>query len=183
MYIPGLDQAVHRWWSRWVKRGRTGPARQAIDGSFVLTFTPRYRVTMFLLLAGFSALYVVGLREGLFRMGSWREGVGAVVFVLIGFVSASVFVASLVEQLTVTPLHLRRRSWRGRQEVAWHDVNVVDIDSDNGDLKIGVSGGTVIEVSLYLDGLQAIDAALQQHLDVPPDHLEDVVPPRAIEIR
>ena len=51
MYIPGLDQAVHRWWSRWVLRGRTGAPRLAIDGSQVLTFTLRYRVSMFVLFA------------------------------------------------------------------------------------------------------------------------------------
>jgi hypothetical protein len=179
--IPGLESLVERWWSRWVRRGRTGPAPFAPDGSgWVLTYTARYRLTAFLLFAGFSALYGYVLYSGrLFKTGSWRDLAVAVGSVLLWIVCASIFVASRVERVTVTPQDLRRRFWGGRQQVAWSDVNVMKIDHPSNDLKIGVEGGTVIEVSFYLDGLHAVADALQRHLNVPADLLEDVMPPRA----
>src|SRR5262245_21562494 len=138
MYIPGLDQAVHRWWARWVKRGRTGRARLAIDGSWVLAFTLRYRVTLFLIFAGFSALYTFLLLESdFFGFQSVKAGFVAVGSVLLWLFFTIAFVGSLVEQVTVTPLYLRRRSWRGRQEVAWHDVDELRIDDAAGKVRIG----------------------------------------------
>src|SRR4030095_10642992 len=118
--MPGVEMALERWWSRWVRRGRTGPAPFAPDGTgWVLTYTARYGITVFLLFAGFSTLYAFGLQRGLFKFASWRDRGVAVGSVLLWLICATVFVASLVERVTVTPQHLRRRFWGGRQEVAW----------------------------------------------------------------
>ena len=144
----------------------------------MLTYTARYRLTAFLLFAGFSALYGYALRAGLFMSGSWRDRAVVAGSALIWLVCVCIFASSLIEKVTVTPQHLRRRSWRGRQEVAWPDVNVMKIDHPENDLKIGVEGGAVIEVSFYLDGLHALADALQRYLGVPADLL-DVLPPRA----
>src|SRR5262245_13669448 len=161
--IPGLEKALERRWSQWVLRGRIGLARFATDGTgWVLTYTARYRLTAFLLFAGFSTVYALAW-PGVFSVHSWRDGVVAVGSVLIWLVCAAIFVASRLEEVTVTPQSLRRRSWRGRQEVAWSEVDVVTIGHATNDLKIGVRGGTVIDVSFYLDGLHAVADALQRH--------------------
>ena len=46
-----------------------------------------------------------------------------------------------------------------------------------------MKGGTVIEVSLYLDGLHAIADAVQQHLGVPPHRLHYALPSRVTPVR
>ena len=180
MYVPGLEHAVERWWSRWVRRGRTGLAQFASDGSgWVLTYTARYRLTAFVLFALFSAAYAIGWR-GVLKVDTWRHLAVAVGSVLVWLFWAVMFAASLIEQVTVTPQHLRRRSWRGRQAVAWSDVDVVEVDDAKNDLRIGVDGGTIVEVSLFLDGLYVVADALQrQRLDVM-DRLNAVLPPRDV---
>jgi hypothetical protein len=187
MYIPTpwLDMALERWWSRWVQRGRVGRAQFAPDGSgWMLTYTARYRLTAFLLFAAFSSLYGFALWDGdIFKTVTWRDRGVLVGSALLWMVCASIFVSSLVERVSVTPQHLRRRSWRGRQEVAWPDVNVMRIEHSSKDLKIGVEGGTVIEISFYLDGLEAVADAMQRHLSVPAEMFEGVVPARAEAVR
>jgi hypothetical protein len=178
MYIPGLEKAVERWWSRWVRRGRTGPAPFAADGSgWVLTYTARYRLTAFLLFALFTAAYVVAWRS-VFRADSWRHVAGAVGSVLLWLFLTGMLVSSLIEQVTVTAQQLRRRSWRGRQALAWSDVHLVWLADETNVLKIG-GGGTVIDVSLFLDGLHALADVLDRHPRAIPQLLEDVLPPRA----
>jgi len=181
MYVPtpGLEKALERWWARWVRRGRTGRAPFAADGSgWILVYTARYRLTAFLMVAGFSALDAFGVQQGLFRFDSWRDRLVLLGSVVLWFVCAAVLVRALIERVTVTPQHLRRRSWVRQQEVAWSDVNVLTIDDRNDNLKIGVERGTVIEVSLYLDGLHALAEAMERHFGVPAEVLDLVVPPR-----
>jgi len=184
MYIPtpGLEKALEGWWSRWIRRGRTGPAPYAQDGSgWILVYTARYRLTACLKVAGFSALDVFGVQQGLFRFDTWRDRFVLVGSVVLWLVCAAVLVRALIERITVTPQHLRRRSWIRRQEVAWADANMMTIDARRDNLKIGVEGGTVIEVSLYLDGLHALADALDRHFGVPADVMDGFMPSRTAQ--
>jgi hypothetical protein len=99
---------------------------------------------------------------------------------LIWLLFAGFFVSSQMERVVITPTQLRRRSWRGRQEIMWGEVSVVRIDYANTGVKIGVEGGVVIDVSFYLDGLPALADALQQHQRLPPHFLAVVLSDRAV---
>jgi hypothetical protein len=181
MYVPlpGLEMAVERWWAAWILRGRAGQARYADDGSgWVLTYTARYRFTMVVLFAAVTTLYGLAYLDGdIFGTSTWRRlgltAGSALLWVMFGAVLAG----SLIERVNVTPQFLRRRSWRGRQEVAWSSVNWLRVDHKDRDLEIGIGGGPIVEVSLYLDGLGAVTDALQRHVQVPPDLLDAVVTP------
>jgi hypothetical protein len=179
MYVPlpGLEIAIERWWTGWVLRGRVARARYAADGSgWVLTYTTRYRVTMVVLFAVVTTLYVLAYRDGdVFGTSTWRAFGLLVGSGLLWVMFGAFVVASLIERVAVTPQHLRRRSWRGRQQIAWSNVNLLRIDQKDHDLKIGVEGGPVIEVSFYLDGLSAIADALQRQLIVSPDLFDAVI--------
>jgi hypothetical protein len=180
MYVPlpGLEMAIERWWAGWVLHGRAERAQYAGDGSgWVLTYTARYRLTMVMLFAAVTTLYAVAYRNGgIFGASTWRALGLLVGSALLWLMFGAFVVTSLIERVSVTPQYLRRRSWRGRQEIAWSNVNLLRIDHKDRDLEIGVEGGPLIEVSLFLDGLGAVVDALQQHLGVQPGFFDAVVP-------
>ena len=168
--IPGLDLALKRWWTRWVLRGRTPRAEFSTDeAGWVLRYTARYRFTVFVLFVVFSALYVVGYLDGTFKTDTLRGKALIVGSALLWLMFTSFFITALLERVLLTPALLVRRSWRGRQEIPWSAVNLVRIDPMDADVKIGVEGGQVIAVSLYLDGLSALVDAIQQHVRVTVD--------------
>jgi hypothetical protein len=172
--VPGLEIAVERWWAAWILRGRARRARHADDGSgWVLTYTFRYRLTMVVLFAAVTTVYVLAYRDGgIFGASTWRRLGLTVGSALLWVMFGAILAGALIERVNVTPQFLRRRSWRGRQEIAWSSVNRLRVDHKDRDLEIGLDGGPIIEVSLYLDGLAAVTDALQRHLQVPPDLLD-----------
>jgi hypothetical protein len=183
VYIPtpGLEQALMRWWSRWVLRGRKPRPAYLIDGGLLLTYTIRYRLTAAVTLTAFTALYVFAWVDGsIFDKDTLGNRLLIAGSILIWLLFAGLFVSSQIERVVITPTQLRRRSWRGRQEIMWGEVSVVRIDYANTGVKIGVEGGVVIDVSFYLDGLTALGDALQQHQRLPRAFLATVLSDRAI---
>ena len=182
VYIPtpGLEMALLRWWARWVLRGRKERPEYLIDGGLALRYTARYRATAAVAFAAFTGLYVLGLVDGaIFKVATLWDIAVLAGSMLIWFLFAFFFVSSQLERVVITPTQLRRRSWRGGQEVAWGDVSVVRIDYRNAGVKIG-QGGTVIDVSFFLDGLRALAEALQQHQRLPRGFLAVALSDRAI---
>jgi len=177
---PGLEQALLKWWSRWVVRGRKASSEYLLDGGQLLRYTARYRVTAAVAFAVFTSAYAFASRdERLFAGDIFKTAVLIGGSVLIWLLFASIFVTSLIERVVITPTHLRRRSWRGRQEILWGEVSDVRIDEVKADVKVVARGGVVIEVSLYLDGLPALADALQQHQRLPPRFRTVVLSDRA----
>jgi hypothetical protein len=182
MYIPtpGLDMAVLQWWSRWVRRGRAGRAEfLPAEPGWALIYTSRYRVTVSLVFAGFTALYVAAFATGVLNTSTPGDLALFAGSVLLWLFFATIVGGALVERVVVTPQHLRRRSWRGRQEVAWARVTSLKLEDANAVLTVCAADGASIRVSFYLDGLWAVADALEQHLGVPLQAvLANVVPQR-----
>jgi hypothetical protein len=176
--LPGLELALKRWWSRWVLRGRTPRAKFSTDeAGWVLRYTARYRFTTVLLFVAFTGVYLLGIRDGTIFKTDTLWDVGLIVgSVLLWLMFTSFFVTAYIERVVLTPALLIRRSWRGRQEIPWSAVNLVRIDPMDADVKIGVEGGQVVAVSLYLDGLSALTEGIQQHLRVTIDLSNVVIP-------
>jgi hypothetical protein len=176
--LPGLELALKRWWSRWVLRGRTPRAWFSNDeAGWVLQYTARYRFTTVLLFLAFTVVYLVGILDGTIFKTDTLWDIGLIVgSALLWLMFTSFFVTAYIERVVLTSALLIRRSWRGRQEIPWSAVNLVRIDAMDADVKVGIDGGQVIAVSLYLDGLSALVEALQQHARVTLD-LSNVVLP------
>jgi hypothetical protein len=185
VYIPtpGLELWLMKWWSRWVLRGRKPRPEQLLDGGLSLTYTIRYRLTAAVTFAAFTALYIFAWVDGsIFARDTLGNRLLIAGSILIWLFFAGFFVSSQIERVVITPTQLRRRSWRGRQEVVWGQVSLVRIDYANAGVKIGVEGGVVIDVSFYLDGLTALGDALQQHRRLPRHFLALVLSDRAVPI-
>lgn len=159
-------------------RGRRPRAEFSNDeAGWVLRYTARYRFTTVLLFLAFSGVYILGIRDGTIFKTDTLWDVGVIVgSLLLWLMFTSFFVTAHIERVAVTPGLLVRRSWRGRQEIPWSAVNLVRIDPMDADVKVGIEGGGVIAVSLYLDGLTALAEALQQHARVTVDLTNVVLP-------
>lgn len=175
--------ALHKWWSHWVLRGRKARPEFLIDGGLSLRYTARYRMTAAVCFAVVTGVYALAFAGGrIFTTHTLKDVAVMAGSMLLWVVFGLFFVSSQIERVVITPTQLRRRSWQGRQEAVWGDVSLVRINHVNADLKIGVEGGTVIDVSFYLDGLGAVADALQRHLSLPPDFLAAVLPDRTVPL-
>jgi hypothetical protein len=183
VYVPtfGLERAVLKWWSRWVLRGRKARPEYLLDGGLSLKYTARYHMTAAVSFAAVTGVYGLGFYDGTIFTARTLQGIALIAgSVAIWVLFGAFFVSSWIEHVVIMPTQLRRRSWRGRQEIGWGDVSFVRIDHVNAGVQIGVQGGTVIHVSFYLDGLSAVADALQRHSSVPPGFLAAALPDRTV---
>ena len=184
MYIPELEMAVQRWWSRWVRAGRSQRARPAADGAgFELVYTTRYRLTVSVFFAVFTALYEAGfLLLDIFKdEPDWKRWGLTAGSLLLWLLLAAVWIAALLERVTVTDELVTRRSWRGRQQLQWDLVRSMRIveDAEALELKGRDDTGTV-RISLFFDGLWALEPYLVRRFGTAISNtLQRVFPPRS----
>jgi hypothetical protein len=93
------------------------------------------------------------MREEEFPGERWFLTVG---FLLLWLAFTAAFAAALLERVTVTSEGLERRFWRGRQRLSWSLVDWFKIDPQSATLTLGQRAGPRVQVSLFLDGLEAL---------------------------
>ena len=166
MFIPapGVDLALLGWWARWVRNGRRARAESSSpEGGWVLTYTARYRVTVALIFLGFTALYAAAYFGRVVPVARFTD-----YLVLIGSIGlwslvAGTFLASLIERVTITTQGVRRRSWHGRDEMAWSSVASIAVSMELHAVTLTAADGSTLRISLYLDGLTSLQDALEAH--------------------
>lgn len=164
VHIPFLDRVVARWWSKWVRRGRTAAAQPLPEEpGWSLRYTLRYRLTITALFLGFSALYgwaFLWARDLLAEEPLWQR-IGIVVgSCLIWLLLAGLQVATLIERVSVTEDGVARRSWRGSQRLRWAVIDWFRLEPSDDTLTLGQSEGAQVRISLFLDGLSSLERPL-----------------------
>ena len=166
MYVPGIDLYILNWWKRWVYGGRKVYA-EPLQGEpgWGLYFTARYKVSLAILFAGFSTLYILAFffADSFEKDPAWKRYLIFAGSIVIWVIVTGAFVSALMEKISLNEVRLARRSLlRGRQEIPWASATTLSLKPGEDCVLVGSNVGRPISVSLFLDGLGVLHPFLER---------------------